>query len=84
MDEDAKAFAITASLESRPVRKKKLPLKLIDSSYALSDVFDEDQLASKHVSFVLLAAWHMVALNEGFNLAIPRAIQTCFCTVWSI
>lgn len=46
--EDVKAFAyvISALLESRPVRKKKkLPLKLMDSSYAMSD---DEQLASKN------------------------------------
>ena len=54
-NEDPKAFAhaISASLESsqRPVRKKKIPLKLIDSSYALSDVFSDEQLTSKHTYF---------------------------------
>ena len=40
------ANAITACLE-RPVRHKKLPMELMDSSYAVSDVYDDEQLASK-------------------------------------
>ena len=53
-DPNELANAILAGIESekhRPVRSKKLPLKLMDTAIPLSEAFNDEQLSSKYLYF---------------------------------
>jgi len=68
--DDLKDFAVGIDLSTeskqRPVRAKKIPQKLMDSSYALAgDVFSVEELTSRYNRYVTNISVHYVQIRSS-------------------